>query len=142
MTAQFVEYADVHRPGVHLVSVHEIDQFLTDTSVGFLFNACIQAIEPSRIENMPSIRMKYTLHSTNQAEGTVRSSVDASVKADYPVSGFYIDNQDEHQTFNKFIHLFDIFDTKPKLVESQLFFTVSKKASQFISNKIVEIYTP
>lgn len=69
--SQFVEYADVERPGIKLVSSKQVKTFLTDTSYGVVFYVVVHAISPNKILTTPRFRCKFALGTNNATDGFV-----------------------------------------------------------------------
>lgn len=66
---ELVEYADVERPGVKLVSMKQVQIFQTDTTFGIVFYIMVHATRPNQIKTPPQFQVSITLGSSNPALG-------------------------------------------------------------------------
>lgn len=129
MTSQFVEYADVERPGIKLVSAKQVQLFPTDTSIGVMLYALIHATSPSLIETSPQFQLVVTLGSTNQAEGITRLKIGPSQR-DYPFTTTITYPDGTEQTVGLSLDQNSIFPLQE--MEGYLYFQIPKTATQRI----------
>lgn len=136
MCSQFVEYADVERPGVKLVSAKQVQIFPTDTSFGIVLYALIHAIAPSMITTPPQFQMKVTLGSTNPAEGRSHIRVSPS-KCDYAFQTRITYPDGTEQDIGRSLDQSGIYPVKS--MEGDIYFQITKTPTQRVLAANMEI---
>ena len=133
MATQFVEYADVERPGVKLVSVKQVQLFPNDTSFGVLLYVVIHATSPNLIETPPQIQMSITLGSTDPREGIKYIKVMPS-RIDYPLVTKITRPDGTEVVINSSVDRNSVYPLKD--IEGHIYFQVAKIKTQriFASN--------
>jgi hypothetical protein len=136
MTSQFVEYADVDRPGVKLVSAKQIKVFLEDTSVSIVLYGLVHAISPSLITRAPRFRLDVTLGTSSAADAIEYLSISPSQK-DYPFQSRVTHPDDLKTCVAKSLDQINEFPLKQ--MQGCIHFFVPKKCSQHILALNLEI---
>jgi hypothetical protein len=136
MTSQFVEYADVDRPCVKLVSCKQIRVFLTDTSIGIVLYSLVHAISPNLITKAPQFRLSVTLGTSNASDSMEYLSISPSQK-DYPFGSYITYPDDIKETVAKSLDQVDTFPIKQ--MQGSMYFHIAKKGSQRIMATCLEI---
>ena len=126
---QFVEYADVERPGVKLVSAKQVQLFPTDRSFGILLYVLVHAISPSLIKTPPTFQLSVTLGSSNQAEGISYLKVSPSQR-DFPFVTKATLPDGSEQKVALSIDKTSLYPAKD--IEGHIYFHVSKTPTQRI----------
>lgn len=128
-TSQFIEYADVERPGVKLVSAKQVQAFPADTSFGVLFYVLVHATSPSLIETAPVFQLSVTLGSTSQAEGISYVKSNPSQR-DYPFVTKITYPDGSEQVVARSLDKSSVYPVKE--MEGHLYFQITKTPNQRI----------
>jgi hypothetical protein len=149
--SQFVEYADMDRPGLKIVSCKQVQVYLNDNSYGVVFYIVVHAISPNRILNTPRFRCRFALGTNIGAEGFVFpnvlpvqgpvTAVDRNtgfVSREYPFLSYLTKDDGSTMTILSSVDRVNIFPLQT--LEGTIYFEVTKTKAQRVFNQVVEIF--